>query len=101
MVDERHALDLLAGYDVILDGTDSFRARYLLSDAAFLLGKPLVHGSIFRVEGQVTVFQPGSGWCRCFYPEPPPPDAIEASEEVGVFAPLAGIIGTIEAAEAI
>ena len=59
-VDERNALDLLARFDVVVDGTDSFRARYLLSDAAYLLGKPLVHGSIFRVEGQVTVFKPVS-----------------------------------------
>ena len=100
-VDERNALDLLARFDVIVDGTDSFRARYLLSDAAYLLGKPLVHGSIFRVEGQVTVFKPGFGCYRCLYPEPPPPGAIETSEDVGVFAALPGIIGTIEAAETI
>jgi adenylyltransferase/sulfurtransferase len=100
-VDERNALELLGRFDVIVDGTDTFRARYLLSDAAYFLGKPLVHGSIFRVEGQVTVFKPGFGCYRCLYPEPPPPGAIEDSEEVGVFAPLAGIIGTIEAAETI
>ena len=100
-VDARNALDLLGRYDVILDGTDSFQARYLLSDAAYLLGRPLVHGSIFRIEGQVTVFKPGSGCYRCLYPEPPPPGAIEQAEDVGVFAPLAGIIGTIEAAETI
>ena len=74
---------------------------YLLSDAAYLLGKPLVHGSIFRVEGQVTVFKPGHGCYRCLYPEPPPPGAIETSEDVGIFAALPGIIGTIEAAETI
>jgi len=100
-VDERNALDLLARFDVVVDGTDSFRARYLLSDAAYLLGKPLVHGSIFRVEGQVTVFKPGHGCYRCLYPEPPPPGAIETSEDVGIFAALPGIIGTIEAAETI
>ncbi|TME47738.1 MAG: HesA/MoeB/ThiF family protein, partial [Chloroflexi bacterium] len=91
-VDERNALDLLARFDVVVDGTDSFRARYLLSDAAYLLGKPLVHGSIFRVEGQVTVFKPGHGCYRCLYPEPPPPGAIETSEDVGIFAALPGII---------
>jgi sulfur-carrier protein adenylyltransferase/sulfurtransferase len=101
MVDERNAMDLLGRFDVIVDGTDTFRARYLLSDAAFLLGKPLVHGSIFRVEGQVTVFQPGRGCYRCLYPEPPPPGAIADSEDAGVFAPLPGIIGTIQAAETI
>jgi sulfur-carrier protein adenylyltransferase/sulfurtransferase len=100
-VDESNALDLLARFDIIVDGTDSFRARYLLSDAAYLLDKPLVHGSIFRIEGQVTVFKPGYGCYRCLYPEPPPPGTIEESGDVGVFAPLAGIIGTIEAAETI
>ncbi|MDQ6712675.1 MAG: molybdopterin-synthase adenylyltransferase MoeB [Candidatus Dormibacteraeota bacterium] len=100
-VDEHNAMELLGRYDVIVDGTDSFRARYLLSDAAYLLRKPLVHGSIFRIEGQVTVFVPGSGCYRCLYPEPPPAGAIEESEDVGVFAALPGIIGTIQAAETI
>jgi sulfur-carrier protein adenylyltransferase/sulfurtransferase len=100
-VDERNAMELLARYDVIVDGTDSFRARYLLSDAAYLLGKPLVHGSIFRIEGQVTVFIPGRGCYRCLYPEPPPAGAIEESENVGVLTALPGIIGTIQAAETI
>ena len=100
-VDERNAMDLLDRYEVVVDGTDSFRARYLLSDAAYLLRKPLVHGSIFRIEGQVTVFVPGRGCYRCLYPEPPPAGAIEESENVGVFAALPGIIGTIQAAETI
>jgi adenylyltransferase/sulfurtransferase len=100
-VDEHNAMELLGRYDVIVDGTDSFRARYLLSDAAYLLRKPLVHGSIFRIEGQVTVFVPGHGCYRCLYPEPPPAGAIEESEDVGVFAALPGIIGTIQAAETI
>ena len=100
-VDERNAMDLLDRYEVIVDGTDSFRARYLLSDAAYLLRKPLVHGSIFRIEGQVTVFVPGRGCYRCLYPQPPPAGAIEESENVGVFAALPGIIGTIQAAETI
>ncbi len=100
-VDEHNAMELLGRYDVIVDGTDSFRARYLLSDAAYLLRKPLVHGSIFRIEGQVTVFVPGRGCYRCLYPEPPPAGAIEESEDVGVFAALPGVIGTIQAAETI
>jgi adenylyltransferase/sulfurtransferase len=100
-VDEHNAMELLGRYDIIVDGTDSFRARYLLSDAAYLLRKPLVHGSIFRIEGQVTVFLPGRGCYRCLYPEPPPAGAIEESEDVGVFAALPGIIGTIQAAETI
>ena len=100
-VDEHNAMELLGRYDVIVDGTDSFRARYLLSDAAYLLRKPLVHGSIFRIEGQVTVFLPGRGCYRCLYPEPPPAGAIGESENVGVLAALPGIIGTIQAAETI
>jgi len=100
-VDSRNAMELLRRFDVIVDGTDSFRARYLLSDAAYLLRKPLVHGSIFRIEGQVTVFIPGRGCYRCLYPEPPPPGVIEESEQVGVLAALPGIIGTIQAAETI
>ena len=100
-VDEHNAMELLDRFDIIVDGTDSFRARYLLSDAAYLLRKPLVHGSIFRIEGQVTVFVPGQGCYRCLYPEPPPAGAIGESENVGVFAALPGIIGTIQAAETI
>jgi sulfur-carrier protein adenylyltransferase/sulfurtransferase len=100
-VDTHNAMALLGRFDVIVDGTDSFRARYLLSDASYLLRKPLVHGSIFRIEGQVTVFLPGQGCYRCLYPEPPPPGVIEESEQVGVLAPLPGIIGTIQAAETI
>jgi adenylyltransferase/sulfurtransferase len=98
-VDESNAMQLLARYDVIVDGTDSFQARYLLSDAAYLLRLPLVHGSIFRIEGQVTDFLPGSGCYRCLYPEPPPAGAIDESSDVGVFAALPGVIGTIQAAE--
>jgi len=100
-VDTHNAMALLGRFDVIVDGTDSFRARYLLSDASYFLRKPLVHGSIFRIEGQVTVFLPGRGCYRCLYPEPPPPGVIEESEQVGVLAPLPGIIGTIQAAETI
>jgi sulfur-carrier protein adenylyltransferase/sulfurtransferase len=100
-VDAANALALMRAYDVIVDGTDSFAARYLLSDAAYLSGKPLVHGSIFRIEGQVTDFVPGRGCYRCLYPEPPPPGMVNDSAEVGVFAPLPGVIGTIQAVEAI
>jgi adenylyltransferase/sulfurtransferase len=100
-VDRMNALALLGGYDLVIDGTDNFAARYLLSDAAYLLRKPLVHGSIFRIEGQVSVFLPGRGCYRCLYPEPPPPGLVGEPEHVGVFAPLPGIIGTIQAAEAL
>ena len=98
-VDEGNAMELLARFDLVVDGTDSFSARYLLSDASYLLGKPLVHGSIFRFEGQVTVFLPGQGCYRCLYPQPPPPDMLGDSDQVGVFAALPGVIGTIQAAE--
>ena len=98
-IDESNAMALLSRYDIIVDGTDSFQARYLLSDAAFLLRLPLVHGSIFRIEGQVTDFIPGKGCYRCLYPEPPPAGAIDESSDAGVFAALPGVIGTIQAAE--
>jgi len=100
-VTAENAMALFAEYDLILDGTDTFAARYLLSDAAYLTGKPLVHGSIFRIEGQVTDFVPGRACYRCLYPEPPPPGLVGDSPAVGVFGPLPGVIGTIQAAEAI
>lgn len=100
-VEEANAMEVLARYDLVVDGTDSFSARYLLNDAAYLLGRPLVHGSIFRIEGQVTVFLPGQGCYRCLYPQPPPPGMLGDSDEVGVFAALPGVIGTIQAAEAL
>lgn len=100
-LDRSNAMRLMDQYDVIVDGTDNFNARYLLSDAAFFLKKPLVHGSIFRIEGQATVFVPGRGCYRCLYPEPPPPGLVGDAEDVGVLAPLPGVIGTIEAIETI
>jgi adenylyltransferase/sulfurtransferase len=100
-LDRSNATTLIGGYDVIVDGTDNFGSRYLLSDAAFFLKKPLVHGSIFRIEGQVTVFLPGRGCYRCLYPEPPPPGLVGDAEDVGVLATLPGVIGTIEATETI
>jgi adenylyltransferase/sulfurtransferase len=98
-IDESNAMQVLSRYEIVVDGTDSFQARYLLSDAAYLLRLPLVHGSIFRIEGQVTDFIPGKGCYRCLYPEPPPAGAIDEFSEVGVFAALPGVIGTIQAAE--
>jgi adenylyltransferase/sulfurtransferase len=99
-VDRTNAMALIGRYDLVIDGTDNFAARYLLSDASYLLGKPLVHGSIFRIEGQVSVFLPGKGCYRCLYPEPPPAGLVQ-EQDVGVFAPLPGIIGTVQAAEAL
>ncbi|MDA8066394.1 MAG: molybdopterin-synthase adenylyltransferase MoeB [Thermaerobacter sp.] len=101
-IDRGNALDLLADYDLVVDGTDNFATRYLVADACHLAGKPLVHGSIFRFEGQVTVFLPGEGPCyRCLYPEPPPAGLVPSCQEAGVLGVLPGIIGTVQAAEAI
>ena len=97
-----NALDLFAGYDVILDGTDNFPTRYLVNDACVLLGKPNAYGSIFRFEGQASVFAAKDGPCyRCLYPEPPPPGLVPSCAEGGVLGVLPGVIGTIQATEAI
>jgi molybdopterin/thiamine biosynthesis adenylyltransferase/rhodanese-related sulfurtransferase len=97
-----NALDVLRGYDVILDGTDNFPTRYLVNDACVLLGKPNVYGSIFRFDGQASVFDARSGPCyRCLYPEPPPPHLVPSCAEGGVLGVLPGVIGTIQAVETI
>ena len=95
-------LDIIDGYDVIVDGTDNFPTRYLLNDASLLKRIPVVHGSIFRFEGQVTVFKPYEGPCyRCLLPEPPPAELAPSCAEAGVLGVLPGIIGSIQALEAI
>jgi adenylyltransferase/sulfurtransferase len=89
-------------FDVVLDGTDNFATRYLTNDACFLLGKPNVYGSIFRFEGQVSVFWPGKGPCyRCLYPSPPPPGLVPSCAEGGVLGVLPGVIGSLQATEAL
>jgi adenylyltransferase/sulfurtransferase len=101
-VDSSNALDLFADYDVIVDGTDNFPTRYLVNDACVLLGKPNVYGSIFRFDGQATVFFPPHGPCyRCLYPEPPPPDLVPSCAEGGVLGILPGLIGVIQATETV
>ena len=91
---------LFKGYDYILDGTDNFATRYLINDACVLTGKTNIHGSIFRFEGQVTVFKPKEGPCyRCLYPEPPPPGLVPNCQEGGVLGVLAGIIGNLQVVE--
>ncbi|MFZ4577485.1 MAG: molybdopterin-synthase adenylyltransferase MoeB [Myxococcota bacterium] len=101
-VDTGNALDLLRDYDVVIDGSDNFPTRYLVNDACFALGKPHVHGSVFRFDGQVTVFAPGQGPCyRCLYPAPPPPEAAPSCDVAGVLGVLPGIIGTLQALEAL
>ena len=97
-----NALELFAPYDVILDGTDNFPTRYLTNDACVLLGKPNAYGSIFRFEGQASVFGAKDGPCyRCLYPEPPPPGLVPSCAEGGVLGVLPGVIGVIQATEAI
>ncbi|MEY3362113.1 MAG: hypothetical protein RL531_1832 [Actinomycetota bacterium] len=97
-----NVLDILDGYDVVVDGTDNFPTRYLLNDASLLKRIPVVHGSIFRFEGQVTVFDPYNGPCyRCLLPEPPPPELAPSCAEAGVLGVLPGIIGSIQALETI
>jgi adenylyltransferase/sulfurtransferase len=97
-----NALELFAPYDVIIDGTDNFPTRYLVNDACVKLGKPNVYGSIFRFEGQLSVFYAQEGPCyRCMFPEPPPPGLVPSCAEGGVLGILPGTIGTLQATEAI
>jgi adenylyltransferase/sulfurtransferase len=97
-----NALEIIGEYDIVVDGTDNFATRYLTNDACVLLGKPNVYGSIFRFEGQASVFSTAEGPCyRCLFPEPPPPDSVPSCAEGGVLGVLPGMIGTIQAAEAI
>jgi adenylyltransferase/sulfurtransferase len=97
-----NALDILRDYEVVVDGTDNFPTRYLVNDACVLLGKPNVYGSIFRFEGQCTIFGLPDGPCyRCLYPEPPPPGLVPSCAEGGVLGVLPGIVGAIQAMETI
>ncbi|HEY7428674.1 MAG TPA: molybdopterin-synthase adenylyltransferase MoeB [Gemmataceae bacterium] len=97
-----NALSLFEPYDLIIDGTDNFPTRYLVNDACVLLKKPNVYGSIFRFDGQASVFYPGRGPCyRCLYPEPPPPGEVPSCAEGGVLGILPGLIGCIQATEAV
>ena len=101
-IDSSNVLELFSGYDIIVDGCDNFPTRYLVNDACYMLDKPNVHGSIFRFEGQVTVFKPNDGPCyRCLYPEPPPPGLAPSCAEAGVLGILPGIIGVAQAIETI
>jgi sulfur-carrier protein adenylyltransferase/sulfurtransferase len=103
LLSSENAFDVLGGYDVVVDGTDNFPVRYLVNDATQMLGKPLVYGSIYQWEGQATVFLPGreTPCYRCLFPEPPPPGTVPSCAEGGVFGVLPGIIGSIQAVEAI
>ena len=99
---KENILRIFAEYDVIVDGSDNFATRYLVNDACVILGKPNVHGSIFRFEGQVSVFDAEHGPCyRCLFPEPPPPDLAPNCAEAGVLGVLPGVIGVLQATEAV
>ncbi len=99
-LDSDNALEILAAYDVVVDGTDNFPTRYLVNDACVLLDKPNVYGSIFRWEGQVSVFAAGQGPCyRCLFREPPPPGLVPSCAEGGVLGVLPGVIGSLQAVE--
>ncbi len=99
-VSSQNIEELFEGYDYIVDGSDNFATRFLINDACVLMGKTNIHGSIFRFEGQATVFEPQDGPCyRCLYPEPPPPGLVPNCQEGGVLGVLAGIIGNIQAVE--
>ena len=101
-LDADNAIGLMDGYDLVVDGSDNFPTRYLINDASLHLGVPVVHGSIFRFEGQLSVFSPYNGPCyRCLFPLPPPPELAPSCAEAGVLGVLPGIIGSLQAMEAI
>jgi thiazole biosynthesis adenylyltransferase ThiF len=94
--------EVIEDYDFVVDGTDNFPTRYLINDACVLSGKPFAHGAIFRFDGQVTTIVPGRGPCyRCLYPEPPPPGLVPSCQEAGVVGAVAGVVGAMQANEAI
>src|SRR6201998_1989999 len=102
MLSSANALEILKDYDIVADGTDNFPTRYLVNDACVLLGKPNVYGSIFRFEGQASVFATEEGPCyRCLYPEPPPPGLVPSCAEGGVLGILPGLVGVMQATEVI
>ncbi len=99
-LDSSNIMSLIENYDYIVDGSDNFPTRYLVNDACVMKNKTLVHGSIYRFEGQVTVFKPFDGPCyRCLYPEPPPPGMVPNCQEGGVLGVLAGVIGNLQVVE--
>jgi adenylyltransferase/sulfurtransferase len=96
-----NAREILSDYDVVVNGSDNFPTRYLANDACVFLKKPLVDGSIFKFEGQATVFMPGQGCYRCLYPAPPPPGVVPTCAEAGVFGVICGVIASIQGVETI
>ena len=100
-ITSENAMDIISGYDVVINGADNFPARYLVNDATYLSSKPLVDGSILMFDGQATVFQPGQGCYRCLFPTPPPPGEVPSCAEAGVLGVLPGMVGTIQATETV
>jgi molybdopterin/thiamine biosynthesis adenylyltransferase len=96
-----NALDIIGQYDLVINGADNFATRYLVNDACYLLKRPLVDGSILIFDGQTTVFMPGEGCYRCLFPSPPPPGAVPNCAEAGVLGALTGLVGSIQATEAL
>ena len=96
-----NAMEIMKNYDIIVNGADNFPTRYLVNDAAYLLGKPLVDGSILLFDGQATTYLPGNGCYRCLFPTPPPPGEVPSCAEAGVLGMLPGMIGTIQATEVV
>ena len=101
-VTAENAREIIGGYDFVIDGTDNFAAKFLINDACVLLGKPYSHGGILRFKGQTLTVLPGKSACyRCIFPEPPPKDAVPTCSQAGVLGAIAGMLGTIQAAEAL
>jgi adenylyltransferase/sulfurtransferase len=98
-INSENAMDLIAQYDIVVNGADNFATRYLVNDAAYLSDKPVVDGSILIFDGQVSVYEPGKGCYRCLFPEPPPPGLVPNCAEAGVLGALTGTIGSIQATE--
>ena len=100
-LESHNAMDIIGQYDLVINGADNFASRYLVNDACYLLGKPLVDGSILIFDGQATVFHPGHGCYRCLFPSPPPPGMVPNCAEAGVLGALTGLVGSIQATEAL
>ena len=100
-ISSENAIEIIEQYDIVINGADNFPSRYLVNDACYLLGKPLVDGSILIFDGQATVFIPGSGCYRCLFPTPPPPGMVPNCAEAGVLGALTGLVGSIQATEAL
>ncbi|MQG37318.1 MAG: molybdopterin-synthase adenylyltransferase MoeB [SAR202 cluster bacterium] len=100
-INSENAMDIIPHYDIIVNGADNFATRYLVNDASFLAGKPLVDGAILVFDGQATTYQPGKGCYRCMFPDPPPPGEVPNCAEAGVIGALPGLVGSIQALEVV